>query len=129
MIVSLKKNNEFRTVYKKGRYKAGKHIVMYVLPNKKNINRIGITTGKKFGNSVQRNKMKRYIRESYRLSREQMNTGYDIIFMARASERKAVSPNRKFKAVSIPTYFEVDSEIKKLSRALGMFLWKKYFYF
>lgn len=122
MIVSLKKNNEFRTIYKKGRYKAGKYLVMYVLPNKRDFNRIGITTGKKFGNSVQRNRMKRIIRESYRLSREQMKVGYDIIFMARASERKADSPNRKLKAVFIPTYDEIKKEMNKLSNALGMFI-------
>lgn len=122
MIVSLKKNNEFRTIYKKGHYKAGKFLVMYVMPNKKDINRIGITTGKKFGNSVQRNRMKRIIRESYRLSRDRMKTGYDIIFMARASERKADSPNRKLKAVSIPTYKDVEKEMKRLSNALGMFI-------
>ena len=122
MIVSLKKNNEFRTIYKKGRYKAGKYLVMYVMPNKKDINRIGITTGKRFGNSVQRNRMKRIIRESYRLSRDRMKMGYDIIFMARASERKADSPNRKLKAVSIPTYKEIEKEMNRLSSALGMFI-------
>ena len=122
MIVSLKKNNEFRTIYKKGRYKAGKYLVMYVMPNKKDINRIGITTGKRFGNSVQRNRMKRIIRGSYRLSRDRMKTGYDIIFMARASERKADSPNRKLKAVSIPTYKEIEKEMNRLSSALGMFI-------
>lgn len=122
MIVSLKKNNEFRTIYKKGRYKAGKYLVMYVMPNKKNINRIGITTGKRFGNSVQRNRMKRIIRESYRLSRDRMKMGYDIIFMARASERKADSPNRKLKAVSVPTYKEIEKEMNRLSSALGMFI-------
>ena len=65
-------------------------MVMYVLPNKEGINRIGIAAGKKFGNSVQRNRMKRIIREVYRVSREHMAEGYDIIFMARASVRKDV---------------------------------------
>ena len=122
MIITLKKNSEFQRIYKKGRYKAGKHIVMYVLPNKKEINRIGITTGKRFGNSVQRNRMKRIIRESYRLSREKMKSGYDIIFVARASERKADMPNHKMKAVYIPSYDEIEKEMRKLSSALGMFI-------
>ena len=95
---------------------------MYVLPNKKEINRIGITTGKRFGNSVQRNRMKRIIRESYRLSREKMKSGYDIIFVARASERKADMPNHKMKAVYIPSYDEIEKEMRKLSSALGMFI-------
>ncbi|MFR1518181.1 MAG: ribonuclease P protein component [Clostridia bacterium] len=122
MMVSLRKNNEFQRVYKKGRYKAGRYIVMYVMPNKKDINRIGIATGKKFGNSVQRNRMKRMIRESYRLSQDCMAKGYDIIFMARASERKAALPNHKLKAVSVPAYHEIEKEMKRLSSALGMLI-------
>lgn len=122
MIISLKKNNEFRTVYKKGKYKAGRYIVMYVLPNRRKYNRIGITTGKKFGNSVQRNRMKRIIRESYRLSCDCMKNGYDIIFMARPSERRADSPGQKIKAVYVPSYKEIEKEMKKLSSALGMFI-------
>lgn len=120
MIISLKKNNEFKRVYKKGRYKIGRYIVMYVIPNKKTVNRIGITTGKRFGNSVQRNRMKRMIREAYRLQQADMKTGYDIIFMAKATVRKADLPNRKLKAVYIPTYHEVEREIRNLSSALGM---------
>ncbi|MBR3917826.1 MAG: ribonuclease P protein component [Clostridia bacterium] len=122
MKFTLKKNNEFRTVYKKGRFKAGRFIVMYVMPNKKEFNRIGITTGKRFGNSVQRNRMKRLIREAYRLSRNQVKKGYDIIFMARASERKSDSPNKKLKAVSVPSYHDVEKEMRWLSSALGMLI-------
>ncbi|HBV52284.1 MAG TPA: ribonuclease P protein component [Clostridiales bacterium] len=122
MIVSLRKNNEFQRVYKKGTYKAGRYLVMYVLPNKEGINRIGIAAGKKFGNSVQRNRMKRIIREVYRVSREHMAEGYDIIFMARASVRKAKSPNNKLKAVSVPAYHEIEKEMKRLSSALGMLI-------
>ena len=96
------------------------YIVMYIIPNKFGINRIGITTGKRFGNSVQRNRMKRLIKESYRQIQHEIKKGYDIIFMAKASVRKANSPNNKLKAVYIPSYIEVDSEIKRLSSALGM---------
>lgn len=121
MIVTLNKNSEFQRVYKKGRYKVGKYITIYILPNKMEINRIGITTGKRFGNSVQRNRMKRIIRESYRLSRESMKVGYDIVFVARASVKKAVLPNRKMKAVFVPSYKDVEKEMKKISSALGIF--------
>ena len=120
MIVSLKKNNEFQRVYRKGRYKAGRFLVLYVLPNKQGYNRIGIATGKRFGNSVQRNRMKRMIRESYRLSQDRMMQGFDIVFMARASVRKADSPNQKLKAVSVPSYDLIEKEMRKLSSALGM---------
>lgn len=122
MIITLKNNSQFQRVYKKGRYKVGRYIVMYVLPNRTKENRIGITTGKKFGNSVQRNRMKRLIRESYRDFQDNMETGFDIIFMARASERKASTPNNKLKAVYVPSYEEINKEIKRLSYALGILL-------
>ena len=48
--------------------------------------------------------------------------GYDIIFMARASVRKAKSPNNKLKAVSVPAYHEIEKEMKRLSSALGMLI-------
>lgn len=122
MIITLKNNSQFQRVYKKGRFKAGRFLVMYVLPNKTEENRIGITTGKKFGNSVQRNRMKRLIRESYRCFQDEMISGFDIVFMARASERKANTPNNKLKAVYVPSYNEVNKEIKRLSSALGMLI-------
>ena len=56
---------------------------MYVMPNKKEFNRIGITTGKKFGNSVQRNRAKRLMKESYRKLEGTLPIGYDFIIIAR----------------------------------------------
>ena len=60
--VSIKSNREFVRVYKKGKFFAGKYIVLYVLQNGLKINRIGITASKKIGKSVKRNRIKRLIR-------------------------------------------------------------------
>lgn len=119
---ALRNNSHFQRVYRKGRYKVGRYIVMYILPNRTGINRIGITTGRKFGNSVQRNRMKRLIREAYRSIEDSVTVGYDIVFMARASERKSNTPNNKLKAVYVPSYKEVSKEIIRLSSALGMII-------
>ena len=49
---SLKKNRDFRTVYRKGRSYANKYLVMYSMENHQSKNRLGISVSKKVGNSV-----------------------------------------------------------------------------
>lgn len=85
---SLKKNYEFKRVYNKGRYSTGKHLVLYALTNNLKVNRLGITTSKKVGNSVRRNRARRLIKESYRLLEGRVSLGYDIVFVARTSEKE-----------------------------------------
>ncbi|MFV0440960.1 MAG: ribonuclease P protein component [Lachnospirales bacterium] len=82
---SLKKSNDFRKVYNRGKSIANRQLVMYFLPNKKSYNRIGISVSKKVGNSVVRSRITRLIRESYRLNDDNILVGYDIIFIARNS--------------------------------------------
>ena len=67
---SLKKNNEFQRVYRKGTSQANRYLVMYVLENhdRHMENRLGISVSKKVGNSVVRHRVTRLIRESYRLN-------------------------------------------------------------
>ncbi|MBR1443465.1 MAG: ribonuclease P protein component [Firmicutes bacterium] len=84
---SLKKNYQFRFVYNKGRSIANKHLVMYVLKNNFEKNRIGISVSKKVGNSVVRSRVTRLIRESYRLTEEKLKNGFDIIVIARTSAK------------------------------------------
>ena len=120
MKATLKQNREFQRAYKKGQYKAGRYIVVYVVPNKREHNRIGISIGRKFGNSVQRNRVKRLIRESYRSLRPGMAQGYDLVFMVRAAKKSAPSQNRKYKAESVPQYREVRAEIERALKKLGL---------
>ncbi|WP_031391729.1 ribonuclease P protein component [Kineothrix alysoides] len=86
---SLKKNNDFRTVYKSGRSYANKYLVMYVLENNRDMNRIGISVSKKVGNSVVRHRVTRLLRESYRLHENIFNGGLDIVVVARNSAASA----------------------------------------
>ena len=82
---SLKKNQDFRNVYENGKSYADKYLVMYVLENNKDINRLGISASKKVGNSVVRHRFARLVRESYRLHENIFNSGLDIVVVARKS--------------------------------------------
>ncbi len=82
---SLKKNYEFRYVYKNGKSYANKYLVMYVVENNTDRNRLGISVSKKVGNSVVRHRITRLIRESYRLHENIFNSGLDIVVIARNS--------------------------------------------
>ena len=82
---SLKKNYEFQDVYKNGKSYANKYLVMYVVENNTDRNRLGISVSKKVGNSVVRHRITRLIRESYRLHENIFNSGLDIVVIARNS--------------------------------------------
>ena len=80
---SLKKNYDFQNVYKTGKSYANKYLVMYVVENHSDKNRLGISVSKKVGNSVVRHRVKRLIKESYRLQENIFNSGLDIVVIAR----------------------------------------------
>ena len=85
---SLKKNKDFQNVYRNGKSYADKYLVMYVLENGLESNRIGISVSKKVGNSVVRHHLTRLLRESYRLHEEMFHSGWDIVIIARASAKE-----------------------------------------
>ncbi len=86
---SLKKNKDFKTVYKNGRSKADRRLVMYVLRTDSKENRIGISVSKKVGNSVVRHHLTRLVRESYRRNEEMFNSGLDIVVIVRTAAKEA----------------------------------------
>ena len=104
---SLKKNRDFQNVYKNGKSKANKYLVMYVLENQLDSNRLGISVSKKVGNSVIRHHLTRLIRESYRLNKEMLNSGLDIVVIARESAK-----DRKYK--------EIESALLHLGKINGI---------
>ena len=80
---SLKKNSDFQKVYRQGKSYANRYLVMYVLENHTEGNRLGISVSKKVGNSVIRHHLTRLIRESYRLHEDMFNNGLDIVVITR----------------------------------------------
>lgn len=104
---SLKRNKDFNRVYKKGKYYVGRIIVVYILPNKTERNRLGVATVKNFGSSVLRNRCRRLVKESYRLIETDVYKGIDIVFSIRKLNGQA------------PNFYEVQKEMKYLLRKVG----------
>lgn len=88
--VTLKQNHEFRRLYQKGASAVSGGMVLYCRKNKLGHNRLGITASVKLGNAVVRNRSRRRLREVYRLNRDKLKPGYDLILVARG--RTATAP-------------------------------------
>jgi len=78
---TLKKNYEFSYIFTKGKCGRSKNIDIFYCKNHTNINKIGIAVSKKIGNSVKRNKIRRLLRENYRLLEENIGKGYSMIIV------------------------------------------------
>ena len=80
---ALKLNHIFRRLYATQGFANGM-LVLYARPNRLGQNRVGITTGKKLGHAVVRNRARRRLREVYRLNESLFKPGYDIVVVARS---------------------------------------------
>ena len=80
---SLKLNHIFRRLYSTVG-QANSYLVLYARPNRTGKNRVGITAGKKLGKAVVRNRVRRRLREAYRLNEEKFQPGWDIVVVARS---------------------------------------------
>lgn len=115
MIYRLKKNFEFKIIYRRGKSFANDLLVMYILKNKKNrdkdlnfYNKLGVSVSKKVGNSVVRSRCKRLISESFRLNDEFVTKGYDFIFIAR-------------NPIDGKNYSDVEKAMKNLIKKAGLY--------
>ncbi|MBW8383053.1 MAG: ribonuclease P protein component [Youngiibacter sp.] len=87
----IRKNTEFRNVYRRGKSLSNYLLVLYYMKNRRNINdgvkhnRVGISVSKKVGKSVVRSRVKRLISEAYRLNKPKFTEGHDFVFVARTS--------------------------------------------
>lgn len=79
----LTKNKNFQAVYKGGRSIANRMLVLYMLPNQSSCRKAGFAAGKRLGNAVVRNRVKRMMREAFRLNQEKLPAGYDFILVGR----------------------------------------------
>ncbi len=105
--VSIKKNRDFRFLYHKGKSAVTPVLAMYARKTKNTSNRIGITVSTKVGKAVVRNRVRRRIREAYRLNEKHFISGADIVIVAR----------RRASAVS---FSEIEKNLLKLAASLGI---------
>jgi len=84
---SLKKNHEFKRLYNKGKSAASQYAVVYCRRNGRGANRLGITVSTKLGGAVQRNRIKRRLKEIYRTNEKKLTAGYDIVIVARMKSK------------------------------------------
>ena len=90
---SLKLNHLFRRLYQKGKSAANKYLVIYCRRNGSSENRIGYTVSSKLGHAVVRNRVRRRLREIYRLHESQFRPGWDLVVVARS--RAVDAPYKK----------------------------------
>lgn len=100
MIRSLK-NLEFRNVYDHGRSAADRFLVLFATENGLDCNRLGISVSKKNGNSVVRSRLKRIIKEAYRLQQDQLRQGYDLVWIARNPARDVKSTTLEASVIAL----------------------------
>jgi ribonuclease P protein component len=79
----LKKNHEFRRLYNRGKSAASHCAVVYCRHNGRPENRLGIAVSTKLGSAVKRNRIRRRLKEVYRINEKKLSTGYDIVLIAR----------------------------------------------
>ena len=91
--VTLKSNSDFRRLYNRGKAVTDPALVVYYSKNRAGICRIGITTSKKIGNAVERNRSRRLLKEAFRSVCPQVIPQYDIVIVAR-SKTKYVKSTR-----------------------------------
>lgn len=103
----LRKEADFDNVYKRGRSVGERYVVVFYIKNHRDINRTCFLASKKVGNSVRRNRARRLMRESYRLMKDRLPIGYDIIIIARNT-------------ITGRTFFEVDKSIKRAFSKAGL---------
>ena len=114
----LRLNYEFARVYKRGVFTSGRCLVLHAFtrtsyvrrgrtPVPPDVNRLGVTSSRKIRGAVKRNRVKRLLRENYRLIEPELSGGYDLILMM-----KSLDP--------LPDYFQVKKEMRSLFKRAGL---------
>ncbi|MCD7748932.1 MAG: ribonuclease P protein component [Oscillospiraceae bacterium] len=103
---SLRTNNDFRRVYKRGTSAVRPCLVLYARKNKRQENRLGLTVTTKIGKAHTRNRVRRRLREIYRLHETEFRPGYDWVIVARSRAVQA-------------SYQRLEKELLSASQELG----------
>ena len=114
-INTLKKNYEFKKVLNNGKYFYGKYIQFFIIKNNKNINRIGIAVSAKIAKATKRNKIKRLIRENYRIMvKDKILKGYDFVFVW-----------NKNKSIKDANYYNIKEDFENIFKRTGILIDEK----
>ncbi len=105
--ISLKENHLFRRLYRRGASSANRFLVVYCLKNKLRKNRLGLTVSVKLGKAVRRNRIKRLIREAYRINENNIKKGFDVVIVARGRSVSA-------------SFTEIEYSLLKAVKELGI---------
>jgi ribonuclease P protein component len=105
--VSLKQNHLFRRLYNKGQSAVSPYMAIYIRRTGRSENRLGLTVSTKLGHAVVRNRIRRRLREIYRLHETELATGVDMVVVARVRAAHA-------------SYSQLDASFVKLCGKLGV---------
>lgn len=100
----LKSNGDFRRLYGRGKSFVSPNVVIYIMSSRKDRVRLGITAGKKIGGAVQRNRAKRLIYAAFRECLPHLNSGVDVVAVART---KILTAKSSFVAKDLKKQFTV----------------------
>lgn len=99
----VRKSKDYSRIYKNGARLYSENFLVLILTNDKGVRRLGITVGKKIGNSVKRNRIKRLLREFFRLHKDSLPAGRDMVITVRkdVSARSLQEITREMEDLSI----------------------------
>ena len=110
---SLKDEKIFIKLVKKGTWYGGNFLSLYVLPNNKDFNSLGISVSKKIGSAVQRNYIKRTIRESYKNIESNISSGVNLLFVCKSKSD-----------FSYIDFNKIDRDVRYLTKKAGILIEK-----
>ena len=79
----LRRRNDFDLAFRHGSRRHTKNFTIILRPNELQFSRLGVTVGKKVGKAVKRNRVKRYLREFFRLHKHKLPASYDMVIVAK----------------------------------------------